>query len=46
MDNYDIKKINIKINTFDIFSTKDKNITKGYIQIIQPNVNSFDITNT
>ena len=45
MDNYDIKKINIKISNFDYFLDKDKNITKGYISIIQPNVNSFNIMN-
>lgn len=45
MDNYNEKKINLKISNFEYLLDPDKNITKGYISIYQPNASSFNNIN-
>ena len=45
MDNYDEKKVYIKISNFEYLLDPAKNITKGYISIVQPNASSFNSIN-
>lgn len=44
MDNNNKKNINLKISNFEYFLDPDKNITKGYISIVQPNASSYNST--
>ena len=45
MDNYKEKNISLKISNFEYLLDPNKNITKGYISISQPNASSFNSIN-